>query len=255
VELQALTAVRITKSVREEGVTGSGEPRKDAEPESLPTIRVLWFLILTAILCLASNLIVVSLHELGHLIVAASLGHASSSILLGKYISKFPPFVWFGGQVRYDGQSASLMYLAPAFTMLIPVPLLVGLRRLRLSTELREKIGFLLGSYFLFWLLAASATLLPSRGTFEGVSDGAVLLRATGSETMIASPLGTFLTEWVSGVLFYAGWWLVSSYLSARLMKLQLPHVRLIVLSLSTFALLSVIAVFASVLATWIAQG
>jgi len=249
--------VRITKALREEGP--GGEPGKDAELESLPTARALWFLILTAIFCVASNMIVVFLHELGHLVIAASLGHASSSILVGKYFTKFPPFVWFGGQVGYAGENTGLTYvmfqLAPVLTTLIPIPLLVGFRRVRASIGMYENTGFLLRSYFLFWLIAALVTLLPSRGTFEGLSDGAALLGAMGSEITTGSSVGIFLSEWGSGVLFYAGWWLVSSYLSARLMKLYLPRVRLIVLSLSAFALLSVMTVFVSLLATLIPHG
>jgi hypothetical protein len=246
--------VRITKALREEGAVGSSKAGKDAGPESLPIVRVLWFLVLTVILCLASNMILVLLHELGHFFIAASAGHASSSVLVGKYVVRSPPFLWFGGEVGYDGQEAGLTYavflLAPLFTTLIPVLLLLGSRRLHLSTERHEEIEFVLRSCLLFWLLLAFVTLLPSRGTFEGLSDGAALFRAAGSEFAVASLLGAFFSEWISGVFFYAGWWLISSFLSAGLMKLSMPRVRLIVLSLSTFALLYVAGVFASVLLT-----
>jgi len=67
-----------------------------------------------------------------------------------------------------------------------------------------------------------------------------------GGGIVVGGSLGSFLSEWVSGVLFYAGWWLVSSYLSAGFMKLALPRVRLLILSLSTFALLYVMTAFAS---------
>jgi hypothetical protein len=205
---------------------------RDTDAESLPIVKIVEFLVLTLVFALASNLFVVFLVELGNFIAAVSVGgYSGQSFIVAKYFNQFPPFVWFTGYRASAGAGlvSQLSYVLPVVTVSIPLVATLAVRRLG-NLMRGETTMIFLRTYFILWILEIFYFLGLSGVAVETLSDTTSLL-------------------WFANMFFYAAWWVASSYFVSRSMRLAFSSSRLIVLSLSTFALLYLAAVSASVLA------
>ena len=60
------------------------------------------------------------------------------------------------------------------------------------------------------------------------------------------------MSSWFASALFYAGWWIISSYFSAGSVRLNLPRLTVLVLSLSAFALLYALGILLPAVWSWL---